>query len=216
MAIDQSVVVERTGQAWIPTRHGVFRAYGYRDTEGLEHIAYVSGDQSDDTTPDGPPLVRVHSECLTGDVLGSLRCDCGSQLDRALEAIGGEPGGIIAYIRGHEGRGIGLGQKLQAYELQDSGLDTVDANHALGFPADARDYDVAAAILHDLGFTSVRLLSNNPAKSEGLTCHGIDVTEQVPLPGVTTTENLRYLETKRQRMAHKLEPSVEVAGGENR
>jgi 3,4-dihydroxy 2-butanone 4-phosphate synthase/GTP cyclohydrolase II len=203
-------LVERTGRARIPTRHGTFTAYGYRDGQGLEHIAYVG----EDTATVDAPLVRVHSECLTGDVFGSLRCDCGSQLDRALEVVGGADAGVIVYVRGHEGRGIGLGHKLQAYELQDTGMDTVDANHALGFPADSREYDVAAAILHDLEVRRVRLLSNNPAKSEGLSLHGIEVTEQVPLLGTTTSENLRYLETKRERMAHTFEPTPGIPGEE--
>jgi 3,4-dihydroxy 2-butanone 4-phosphate synthase / GTP cyclohydrolase II len=194
--------VERTGQARVPTVHGEFTAYAYRDREGNDHLASASGDLASIDAP----LVRVHSECLTGDVLGSTRCDCGSQLERAMTAVAAAAAGLVVYVRGHEGRGIGLGQKLRAYELQDSGLDTVDANHALGFPTDARKYDVAAAILADLGVTSVRLLSNNPAKSAGLTAAGIEVVETVALHGVTTDENLRYLETKRDRMSHSLEP----------
>lgn len=190
------VEVHGVGRARIPTEHGDFLATAYVDGEGLEHMAYAS------TTPaDGAPLVRLHSECLTGDVLGSLRCDCGSQLQRALE-ITGEHGGMVLYIRGHEGRGIGLGQKMLAYELQDTGLDTVDANRALGHPDDARSYDVAAAMLHDLGITRIRLLSNNPAKVDGLADLGIEVVERVALTGEINPENLRYLETKRQRMAH--------------
>ena len=168
---DQAVVPH--GRARIPTEHGSFVATAYTDSAGLEHLAYVS-----DTTAelDTAPLVRLHSECLTGDALGSQRCDCGSQLRAAL-ALTGDHGGIVLYIRGHEGRVIGLGQKMLAYELQDAGLDTVDANHALGHPADARSYDVAAAILHDLGVTRIRLLSNNPAKIDGLAALGIEVTE---------------------------------------
>lgn len=190
--------VEALGRARIPTEHGSFVATAYTDAEGLEHMAYVSDTEGSDV-----PLVRLHSECLTGDVLGSLRCDCGSQLRRALE-ITGEHGGMVLYIRGHEGRGIGLGQKMLAYELQDEGLDTVDANHALGHPADARSYDVAAAMLADLGITRIRLLSNNPAKTDGLTALGIEVAEQVALTGDVTSQNIRYLETKRERMAHTL------------
>ncbi len=200
--------VVRTGQARVPTRHGTFKAVSYRDALGLEHIAFVAGDPAASVAEGGAlPLVRVHSECLTGDVFGSTRCDCGTQLDRAMEVAADSGNGVIVYARGHEGRGIGLGHKLQAYELQDAGLDTVDANHALGFPADARQYDVAGAILHDLGVTRIRLLSNNPAKSAGLVMHGIDVAEQVPLLGVITNENLQYLETKRQRMDHTFEPA---------
>ena len=185
----------------MPTEFGTFVAHAYRDRDRLEHLAYVVGDLSSD----GDPLVRVHSECLTGDVLGSLRCDCGSQLQSALTRIGSEAVGVLLYLRGHEGRGIGLGHKLQAYELQDSGLDTVEANHALGFPTDARDYTVAAAILADLGVDRIRLLSNNPAKSAGLAAHGVEIVEQLPLPGVATRENLRYRETKRLRMDHTLD-----------
>ncbi|MEM7286661.1 MAG: GTP cyclohydrolase II [Actinomycetota bacterium] len=193
---DAPATVQAVGSARIPTDHGAFEATAFADAEGHEHMAYVS------TVPGGDvPLVRLHSECLTGDVLGSVRCDCGSQLRRALEITGAD-GGMVLYIRGHEGRGIGLGQKMLAYELQDGGLDTVEANHALGHPADARSYDVAAAILHQLGVTRIRLLSNNPAKTEGLADLGIEVVEAIPLTGEVTPENLRYLETKRERMAH--------------
>ena len=192
--------VQAVGRARIPTGYGEFNATAFTDADGHEHMAYVSA-----ATGSEPPLVRLHSECLTGDVLGSLRCDCGSQLRRALEITGAE-GGIVLYVRGHEGRGIGLGQKMLAYDLQDDGLDTVEANHALGHPADARSYDVAAAMLHHLGITRIRLLSNNPAKTEGLAELGVDVVEQVPLTGEITPENLRYLETKRERMAHTFGP----------
>ena len=191
-------LVERTGWAAIPTDHGTFDASSFRDADGLEHIAFVARHDLGDA-----PLVRVHSECLTGDVFGSRRCDCGTQLDRALEVVGSE-GGMVIYVRGHEGRGIGLGPKLRAYELQDGGMDTVDANHALGMPADARTYDVAAAILADLGVTSVRLLTNNPTKAEGLESHGVDIVERVPLMGQLTDENAGYLATKRDRMQHTL------------
>lgn len=189
-------VVDAVGRARIPTGFGMFEATAFSDADGNEHMAYVSA-----APTDGIPLVRLHSECLTGDVLGSLRCDCGSQLQRALEITGAE-GGMVLYVRGHEGRGIGLGQKMLAYDLQDGGLDTVEANLALGHPADARDYDVAAAMLHHLGVTRIRLMSNNPAKAEGLADYGIEVVEQVTLTGDVTSENLRYLETKRERMAH--------------
>lgn len=190
--------LQAVGRARIPTDHGDFTATVFTDDAGHEHMAYVSS-----VATTGAPMVRLHSECLTGDVLGSLRCDCGSQLRRALE-ITGRHGGMVLYIRGHEGRGIGLGQKMLAYELQDDGLDTVDANHALGHPADARTYDVAATMLHHLGITQIRLLSNNPAKTEGLAQLGIDVVEQIALTGDVTPENIRYLETKRERMAHTL------------
>jgi len=195
-------VVKRSGRATIPTEHGLFEAVSYVDAVGHDHMAYVST-----ATGDSPPLVRIHSECLTGDVLGSLRCDCGSQLRKALEVIG-QQGGIVVYLRGHEGRGIGLGQKLRAYKLQDSGLDTVDANEALGFAADPRTYEVAAAIVSDLGYQSIRLLSNNPAKSEALASLGIHVADQLPLTGDVTAENVRYLETKRVRMAHTFDPCL--------
>ncbi len=199
---DGDAAVDRTGAARIPTDHGEFTAYSFTDAQGLEHLAYVAGEPT--AASADAPLVRVHSECLTGDVLGSRRCDCGSQLQRSLAAIGASNNGILVYLRGHEGRGIGLGHELQTYELQDDGLDTVEANEALGFPADDRDYGVAAAILRDLGAGRVRLLSNNPAKSNGLAEHGIDVAEQLPLLGEATPDNARYLETKRTRMEHAL------------
>ena len=198
---EDSTQVTRTGTARIPTRHGEFVARSYRDDAGLEHIAYIRGEPAADRAT----LVRVHSECLTGDVLGSLRCDCGSQLQRSLERIAGEGEGVLVYVRGHEGRGIGLGHKMRAYDLQDDGLDTVDANHALGFPADAREYGVAAAILADIGATRIRLLSNNSTKVDGLARHGLIVHERIPLAGETTPHNERYLETKRVRLAHALE-----------
>src|SRR5438270_200004 len=149
-------------------------------------------------------LVRVHSECLTGDVFGSQRCDCGPQLDAALAAVAAEGRGVVLYTRGHEGRGIGLMHKLQAYELQDAGEDTVDANLVLGLPADARDYGVGAQILADLGVRSMRLLTNNPAKRAGLEGYGLSIVARVPVPIRVTPENLRYLMTKRDRMGHDL------------
>ena len=200
---DPNVHIKRTGTAEIPTAHGMFTANAYEDTSGLEHMAYVAGELSEDTVP----LVRLHSECLTGDVLGSLRCDCGSQLNAALAITSESDSGIVLYLRGHEGRGIGLGNKMQAYALQDDGLDTVEANDALGLPVDSRDYRVAADMLKDLGVTAIRLLSHNPAKIAGLTEHGICVVEQIQLAGVTTPENQRYLETKRDRLNHALELS---------
>jgi 3,4-dihydroxy 2-butanone 4-phosphate synthase / GTP cyclohydrolase II len=158
-------------------------------------------------------LVRVHSECLTGDVFGSLRCDCGPQLQAALAAVAEEGRGIVLYIRGHEGRGIGLLHKLQAYQLQDAGADTVDANLDLGLPADARDYGTGAQILVDLGVHTMRLLTNNPAKRAGLEGYGLRITGRVPLPSHVTAENLSYLRTKRDRMGHLLdiiEPETEA------
>ncbi len=188
-------------QAHIPTAHGEFLAYGYDSTlDGIEHIAMVIGDigKGEDV------LVRVHSECLTGDVLGSLRCDCGPQLDAALAAVAAEGRGVVLYMRGHEGRGIGLLHKLQAYQLQEAGADTVDANLALGLPADARDYGMGAQILFDLGIRSMRLLTNNPDKRAGLEGYGLRITGRVPLPIRPSPENLHYLRTKRDRMGHDL------------
>jgi 3,4-dihydroxy 2-butanone 4-phosphate synthase/GTP cyclohydrolase II len=192
--------VTRLAETVLPTRHGVFGVVGYRDTAtGAEHLALLS--------PRGllgrAPLVRLHSECLTGDVFGSQRCDCGPQLDRALERVAAE-GGAVVYLRGHEGRGVGLGAKLQAYELQDRGLDTVDAQLELGLPIDARDYAAGAAILTDLGVDAVRLLTNNPNKVHALRDNQIDVTavEPINLPPLTTNE--RYLRTKRDRLGHTL------------
>jgi 3,4-dihydroxy 2-butanone 4-phosphate synthase/GTP cyclohydrolase II len=194
--------VERVAEARIPTAHGEFRAIGFDSLlDGVEHIALVAGDIGDGIDV----LVRVHSECLTGDVFGSLRCDCGPQLDAALAAVAAEGRGVVLYVRGHEGRGIGLMHKLQAYQLQDAGADTVDANLALGMPADARDYGTGAQILVDLGVRSMRLLTNNPAKRAGLEGYGLAITGRVPLPIRPNPENLRYLRTKRDRMGHDLD-----------
>jgi 3,4-dihydroxy 2-butanone 4-phosphate synthase / GTP cyclohydrolase II len=193
--------VEKVAEARIPTRHGEFRAVGYRSTmDRREHIALVAGDLGDGADV----LVRVHSECLTGDVFGSLRCDCGPQLDAALEAVGREGRGVVLYVRGHEGRGIGLLHKLQAYQLQDGGEDTVEANLSLGLPADARDYGTGAQILVDLGVRTMRLLTNNPAKRAGLEGYGLQIVGRVPLPVHANPENLRYLATKRDRLGHDL------------
>ena len=192
--------VERAAETTLPTRHGTFRAVGYRDLRsGAEHLALVKG-----TPPAQGALVRVHSECLTGDAFGSARCDCGPQLDAALAAVAAE-GGVIVYLRGHEGRGIGLLAKLAAYQLQDSGLDTVAANTAQGLPADAREYGAAAAILADLGLDRVRLLTNNPAKLVGLAVHGVDTDQRVPIQVGATALNVRYLVAKRDLMGHQLE-----------
>jgi 3,4-dihydroxy 2-butanone 4-phosphate synthase/GTP cyclohydrolase II len=193
-------LVERVVSTRLPTAHGEFTAHGFRSgIDGSEHIALVHGDI---TT--GTPLVRVHSECLTGDVLGSLRCDCGPQLDAAQAAVVAAGSGVIVYVRGHEGRGIGLVDKLRAYAAQDAGADTVDANSDLGLPVDARDYTHAAQMLRDLGVESVRLLSNNPAKVSALTSLGVEVVDRVGLPAQVTSDNLRYLRTKRDRMGHDL------------
>ena len=193
--------VERVAQTRLPTAKGEFTAYGYRITiDDSEHVALVHGDLGDGTDV----LTRVHSECLTGDVFGSHRCDCGPQLDEALERIVQEGRGILVYLRGHEGRGIGLVAKLQAYQLQDGGRDTVDANLDLGLPADARHYGTATQILRDLGVRSVRLLTNNPAKTTGLEAYGVRVNERVRLTTRPNDHNLAYLLTKRDRMGHDL------------
>ena len=192
--------VARVADTVLPTRHGTFRTVAYRDVvTGVEHLALVSPRG----IPDGTPLVRVHSECLTGDVLGSQRCDCGPQLERALERVAAE-GGVVVYVRGHEGRGVGLGAKLRAYELQDRGLDTVDAQLELGLPIDAREYAAGAAVLVDLGAESVRLLTNNPAKVAALREHGIDVAAVERLRIAPGPQNRTYLRTKRDRMGHDL------------
>ena len=193
--------VEAIAEAVIPTGHGDFKAVGYRSLlDNREHIALVRGDIGEGQDV----LVRVHSECLTGDVFGSRRCDCGPQLDSALALVAAEGRGVVLYVRGHEGRGVGLLHKLQAYQLQDAGADTVDANLGLGLPADARDYGVGAQILADLGIHTMRLISNNPGKRAGLEGYGLEIVDRVPLPAHATPENLRYLKTKRDRMGHDL------------
>jgi 3,4-dihydroxy 2-butanone 4-phosphate synthase/GTP cyclohydrolase II len=203
------VLVERVAETSLPTRHGDFTAYGYKITvDGGEHIALVHGDVSGDE----PVLTRVHSECLTGDVFGSHRCDCGPQLDEALSRVVAEGRGVVIYLRGHEGRGIGLVAKLQAYQLQEGGRDTVDANLDLGLPADARHYGTATQILRDLGIRSVRLLTNNPDKTSSLEEFGIPVAERVPLTPHPNDHNLAYLLTKRDRMGHDL-PNLTQEGG---
>ncbi|MBT8224330.1 MAG: bifunctional 3,4-dihydroxy-2-butanone-4-phosphate synthase/GTP cyclohydrolase II [Dactylosporangium sp.] len=196
------MLVERGAEARLPIEDGVFRAIGYRSVcDGAEHVALVYGDLGDGKDV----LVRVHSECLTGDVFGSLRCDCGPQVQAALAIVAQEGRGVVLYMRGHEGRGIGLMHKLQAYQLQDLGLDTVDANLELGLPADARDYGTGAQILADLGITTMRLLTNNPDKRAGLEGYGLEITERVSLPVRPHPENMRYLLTKRDRMGHLLD-----------
>ncbi|HEU0205202.1 MAG TPA: GTP cyclohydrolase II [Pseudolysinimonas sp.] len=187
----------------VPTQHGVFRVRAYRDrSTGADHVAWISGTPADGT------LVRVHSECLTGEAFGSLKCECGPQLQAALDTIE-EQGGIVIYLRGHEGRGIGLINKLKAYRLQEDGFDTLDANLALGLPADARDYGAAHGILKDLGISSVRLLTNNPEKARQLRERGVTVTELVPLVVGVGEYNEGYLDAKRDRMGHAL-PTHEV------
>ncbi|WP_409331844.1 bifunctional 3,4-dihydroxy-2-butanone-4-phosphate synthase/GTP cyclohydrolase II [Trujillonella humicola] len=202
-------LVERVAEAIVPLPAGTFTAVGYRSSyDEREHVAFVVGDIGDGQDV----LVRVHSECLTGDVFGSLRCDCGPQLQAALARVAEEGRGVVLYIRGHEGRGIGLLHKLQAYQLQDAGADTVDANLDLGLPADARDYGTGAQILVDLGVRTMRLLTNNPAKRAGLEGYGLSILGRVSLPSHVTAENLAYLRTKRDRMGHLLdilEPETE-------
>jgi 3,4-dihydroxy 2-butanone 4-phosphate synthase/GTP cyclohydrolase II len=194
--------VERVASARIPTPDGDFVAVGYRaQYDPTEHIALVCGEIGDGQDV----LVRVHSECLTGDVFGSVRCDCGPQLQAALARVAQEGRGVVLYVRGHEGRGIGLLHKLQAYQLQDLGRDTVDANLELGLPADARDYGTGAQILYDLGVRTMRLLTNNPAKRAGLEGYGLSVLGREALPARPHPENVRYLRTKRDRMGHLLE-----------
>jgi 3,4-dihydroxy 2-butanone 4-phosphate synthase / GTP cyclohydrolase II len=194
-------LVRRVAEAVIPTPFGPFTAIGYEsDVDANQHIALVRGEPSGKEDV----LVRMHSECLTGDVFASLRCDCGTQLHDAMRQIAEVGEGVVVYIRGHEGRGIGIMHKLQAYKLQDEGRDTVEANIELGFPADSRDYGTGAQILVDLGLSTLRLLSNNPAKRAGLEGYGLQIVDRVPIETTPTAENLRYLETKRDKMGHEL------------
>lgn len=197
-------LVARVAETVMPTALGEFRAFGYcSEIDGSEHIALVVGDIGDGEDV----LVRVHSECLTGDALGSLRCDCGAQLRAAMRRVQEEGRGVVLYVKGHEGRGIGLMHKLQAYTLQDNGRDTVDANLELGLPADARDYGTGAQILSDLGIRSMRLLTNNPTKRAGLEGYGLTIHERVPLVIEPTDANREYLRTKAERMGHQLDDS---------
>ncbi len=195
-------LVKRVAEARIPTDWGEFTAYVYESVlDGEQHIAMVKGAvQGQDNV-----LVRVHSECLTGDVFGSLRCDCGVQLDAAMKRIAEEGMGALVYLRGHEGRGIGIGHKIRAYSLQDKGRDTVEANLELGLPVDSREYGIGSQILVDLGITTMRLMTNNPAKYGGLEGYGLEIVDRVPLQPVPNPENIRYLRTKRERMGHLLE-----------
>jgi 3,4-dihydroxy 2-butanone 4-phosphate synthase/GTP cyclohydrolase II len=201
-------LVTRVAQTQLPNAYGRWLAYGYRsDIDDSEHLALVLGDIGDGEEV----LTRIHSECLTGDVFGSQRCDCGAQLDAAMAKIAEHGRGVVLYLRGHEGRGIGLLSKLQAYELQDAGADTVDANLELGLPVDAREYSVAGQLLTDLEVRSVRLLTNNPAKVAALARHGFGVT-RIPLPPLTTPHNLRYLTAKRDRLGHQIDSLREPKG----
>jgi 3,4-dihydroxy 2-butanone 4-phosphate synthase/GTP cyclohydrolase II len=204
-------LVEQVAVVDLPTEYGAFVAHGFRSVvDGVTHLALVVGEV------DGARdvLVRVHSECLTGDVFHSLRCDCGEQLAEALRRVQAERRGVVLYLVGHEGRGIGLANKLLAYKLQEEGADTVEANEALGFPADLRDYGIGAQILADLGLTSVRLLTNNPKKLVGLQGYGLHVTEQVPLQVPCGPDNIRYMRTKKDKLAHALTfPGDDDQGG---
>ncbi len=201
-------LVRLVSEARIPTGWGDFTCRVYESVlDGEQHVALVRGDVagSDDV------LVRVHSECLTGDVFGSMRCDCGVQLDAAMKMIADAGTGVIVYLRGHEGRGIGIGHKIRAYGLQDDGADTVEANEALGLPVDSREYGIGAQILVDLGVTSMRIITNNPAKYGGLDGFGLDIVERVPSLTAPNPENIRYLRTKAEKMGHLLE-GLEDAG----
>jgi 3,4-dihydroxy 2-butanone 4-phosphate synthase/GTP cyclohydrolase II len=210
-------LIEHLGTARLPTRHGVFTAHAYRSlVDGLEHVALVRGQVSGASNV----LVRVHSECLTGDIFASVRCDCGEQLSGALRRIAEAELGVVVYLRGHEGRGIGLASKLHAYQLQDRGLDTVEANLELGLPVDSRSYDVGAQILTDLGVTTIRLMSNNPAKFTELEGYRMKIVERVPLLTEPTPENVRYLRSKQKKLGHELglsaldEPPVSAVVGQ--
>lgn len=210
----EHLAVEHFAEARVPTSYGSFMAHAYRSVaDGEEHIAYVMGDVGgDDVGNDAlggvsggsPPLVRMHSECLTGDLLGSLRCDCGQQLRAALAMIAEEGRGVLVYLRGHEGRGIGIGHKIRAYALQDGGLDTVEANEAQGLPIDSRTYGVGASILDDLGVSEMRLMTNNPTKLDSLEDFNLKITERIPIEIESNPENVRYLKTKRDRLGHTL------------
>lgn len=195
-------LVRRVSEARIPTKHGDFTAYVFESLlDGTEHVAFVKGDISKAEST----LVRVHSECLTGDIFGSMRCDCGVQLDNALERIAAEGAGVLVYLRGHEGRGIGLGHKLRAYTLQDQGRDTVEANVELGLPIDSREYGIGSQILVDLGVTKMRVMTNNPSKYGGLEGYGLEIVERVPLEVTPTPENIAYLRAKQEKMGHILD-----------
>jgi 3,4-dihydroxy 2-butanone 4-phosphate synthase/GTP cyclohydrolase II len=202
-------IVEQVAEARLPTRHGPFSARVFRDVvEGREHIALVRGEVRGAESV----LVRVHSECVTGDLFGSLRCDCGAQLDAALERVAREGRGVVVYMRGHEGRGVGLIAKLHAYRLQDEGRDTVEANVELGLPVDSRNYDVGAQILTQLGLTTIRLMSNNPAKFAALEGYALRIVERVPLWTTPNAENAGYLSTKRSKLGHLLDvPAIAAA-----
>jgi len=195
-------LVRRVSEARIPTRHGDFTGYVFQSLlDGVEHLAFVRGEVAGQDNV----LVRVHSECLTGDVFGSMRCDCGVQLDLALSRVSTEGQGVVVYLRGHEGRGIGLGHKMRAYSLQDEGRDTVEANVELGFPPDSREYGIGSQILVDLGISTMRIMTNNPAKYGGLDGYGLEIVERVPLHAMPNQENIAYLRTKQEKLGHLLD-----------
>lgn len=200
-------LIEHASSAPIPSRHGDFVCHAFTSAvDGMEHLAFVNGDVSG---PE-PVLARVHSECLTGDVFGSARCDCGQQLDDALARIAREGRGVLVYLRGQEGRGIGIAHKLMAYNLQDGGRDTVDANVDLGLPIDSRDYGIGAQILRELGVQRLQLMTNNPAKYTGLTGYGIEIVERLGITPKVTAANLRYLTAKRDRLGHHLPDDLSI------
>jgi len=195
-------LVSREAEAFLPTRYGVFKIYGYRSlVDNTEHVALVMGEVREDE----PVLVRVHSECLTGDIFGSLRCDCQNQLHIALKKIAEEGKGVLVYMRGHEGRGIGIINKLKAYSLQDEGYDTVEANHKLGFNADLRDFGTGAQILLDLGVRKMRLMTNNPRKIVALEGFGLEIVERVPIVTQTNPHNEKYIKAKKDKLGHMIE-----------
>ncbi|MEU7811946.1 bifunctional 3,4-dihydroxy-2-butanone-4-phosphate synthase/GTP cyclohydrolase II [Pseudonocardia sp. NPDC049154] len=200
---ERGALVTREAAGRVPSEHGEFTAISFRSAiDGIEHVALVLGEVDQRGGQDDPVLVRVHSECLTGDVFGSRRCDCGEQLDAAMARIGAAGRGVVVYLRGHEGRGVGLSHKLRAYTLQDAGLDTVDANLAQGLPVDSREYGIGAQILRELGVHSVRLMTNNPAR--GLAGHGVRIVDREAIVVAPNPDNLHYLATKRTRMDHRL------------
>lgn len=202
-------LVQRVSTAQIPTEWGPFTCHAFESTlDGIEHLAFTVGDVGtvgDASESDEPVLVRVHSECITGDIFGSRRCDCGPQLHAAMEMIAQEGRGVVVYLRGHEGRGIGIGHKLRAYALQEQGRDTVDANLDLGLPVDSREYGVGSQILVDLGVTRMNVLTNNPSKYGGLAGFGLEIVDRVPIESTPTADNVAYLRTKRDRMGHLLD-----------